>query len=198
MAPAALPGFLATWLAESAGVVRALIDGPACAEPDDLAAALIEPLRALGRPAAHVRGGDFWRDASLRLEFGREDAESLPNWIDVEALRREVLDSARTAGRYLPTLRDPATNRSTRAPVRELRPQSILIVSGGLLLGRDLPFERTVHLALSPAARLRRTVADQQWTLPAYDEYDRAVEPVEIADVVLKLDDPWHPAVRGR
>jgi hypothetical protein len=196
LAPEALPDRLADWLAAADGVVRVLVDGPECAAPDDLAAALIEPLRARGRPAVRVRSVDFWRDASLRLEFGREDVESLSRWVDAAALRREVLEPAVTDRRYLPTLRDPITNRSTRAPARELEPGSVLIVSGGLLLGQDLPVERTVHLALSAAARARRTPPAQQWTLPAYDNYDRVVRPAERADVVIKLNDPRHPAVR--
>lgn len=198
LAPEALPDRVAAWLAESDGVVRVLVDGPECAAPNAFAAALIEPLRAIGRPAVQVRSVDFWRDASLRLEFGREDVDSLPHWVDTAALRREVLEPAVTKRRYLPTLRDPVTNRSTRSPARELEPGAVLIVSGGLLLGHDLPVERTVHLAVSPAARARRTPPERHWTLPAYDVYDRAVRPTERADVVIKLNDPRHPAVRCR
>jgi hypothetical protein len=198
LAPSALPGFLATWLSESTGVVLALVDGPESAEPDRLAAAVLEPLHALGRPAVHVRSVDFWRDASLRLEFGREDVESFRDWVDVDALRREVLDPARTAGRYLPTLRDPSTNRSTRVPAGTLEPDTVLLVSGGLLLGHDLPFDRTVHLSVSPAARSRRTAPEWLWTLAVFDDYDRTVRPADVADVVVKLDDARHPAVRCR
>ena len=73
----------------------------------------------------------------------------------------------------------------------------MLVVSGALLLGLGLPFDRVVHLAVSPAARARRTPAEQAWTLPAFDRYDAEVAPAELADVVIKLDDPRHPAVRG-
>jgi hypothetical protein len=74
----------------------------------------------------------------------------------------------------------------------------VLIVSGELLLGRSLPFDRTVHLFMSPATRRRRTSAEQAWTLPAFDDYDASVRPVETADAVLRLDDPRHPAVAFR
>jgi hypothetical protein len=198
IAPEALPDRLADWIAALGGTTRLLIDGAECAEPEALADALIEPLRTRGRPAVHVRGTDFWRDASLRLEFGHEDVESFGTWVDADALRREVLEPAVTARCYLPTLRDPQSNRSTRAAARELEPGSVVIVSGTLLLGRDLPAERTIHLALSAAARARRTPPDRQWTLPAYDDYDRAVRPAETADVVVTLNDPRHPALQCR
>ena len=49
---------------------------------------------------------------------------------------------------------------------------------------------------MSPAARARHTPADQGWTLPAFERYDAEVAPVELADVVVKVDDLRHPAVR--
>ena len=196
LTPDAVPARIAAWLADASGVLRVVIDGPDCAEPDALAGALIEPLRSLGRPAVHIRARDFWRDASLRLEFGHEDVESFRSWVDADALRREVLEPAVAQRRYLPSLRDPVTNRSTRAAAQPLEPSAVVIVSGALLLGRGLPFDRVIHLAVSAPARVRRTPADRHWTLPAYDEYHRTVRPMEIADVVIKMDDPRHPAVR--
>jgi hypothetical protein len=32
--------------------------------------------------------------------------------------------------------------------------------------------------------------------LPAYDDYDARTRPADTADVVVKLDDPNHPALR--
>lgn len=195
--PDGLPIEICAWLVPAPGVIRVAIDGPPGTGPGEVADALIEPLRAAGRPAVHVRADLFWRDASLRFELGREDVESYPDWLDADALRREVLEPAATAGRYLPSLRDPGTNRSTRESARALPgPRTVVLVSGSLLLGRNLPFDRTVHLAVSAAARRRRTPADQAWTLPAYDRYDDTVRPVETADLVVKLDDPRHPALR--
>jgi hypothetical protein len=195
VAPADLPARLADWLAEPDGIVRVALDGPVIAEPAVLAEALLEPLRALGRPAVHLQASSFWRDASLRLEFGREDAASFSDWLDADAVRREVLDPIDTTGSYLPSLRDPVTNRSTREPARTAAARTVLIMSGELLLGHELPFDRTIHLAVSPAARRRRTPAAQAWTLPAFDDYDASVRPAETADVVLRMDDPRHPAL---
>lgn len=187
---------VANWLSSVPGIVRVAVDGPPVAAPDEFAAELIDRLLVRGRASGHVRATSFWRDASLRLEHGREDVESYLSWLDADALRREVLDAVVESGSYLPSLRDPATNRSTREPARPAEPDLVLLVSGPLLLRHGLPFDRTIHLAVSAAARARRTAADEQWTLPAYDEYDADVQPTDRADVVVKLDDPNHPALR--
>lgn len=140
----------------------------------------------------------FWRDASVRLELGREDVDAFVSWLDADALRREVLVPVAERGEYLPSLRDPVTNRSTREPVQVAEPSTVLLLSGELLLGLGLPFDRVVHLAMSPAARARHTDAALTWTLPAFDSYDASVAPARIADVVIKLDDPKRPAVREK
>jgi hypothetical protein len=70
-----------------------------------------------------------------------------------------------------------------------------VLVDGCLLLGRGLPFDLTVHLRLSAAALARRTPAEQRWTLPAYARYEAEVDPDRVADVVVRLDDPRHPAI---
>lgn len=177
--------------------LRVALDGPRAAGPDELAVALTEPLRTRSRPAIHVRTQTFWRDASLRLEHGRHDVESYQDWLDAAALRREVLAPLGPdgSGQYVPSLRDPATNRATRDARRTAPYGSVLVVSGEFLLGRGLPFDVTIHLAVGAAARTRRTAPDWAWTLPAFDAYDRDVDPVRTADVVVRLDDPRHPAI---
>ena len=178
--------------------LRAVIDGPICAQPGELAEALVPSLQALGRPTAVVHTEWFWRDASLRLEFGHEDPESFAgSWLDVDALCREVLAPLAVDGaaQYLPTLRDPSTNRVTRARPVAIARRGIVLVAGSLLLGRNLPFDYTIHLSVTAAARRRRTEPAWQWTLPAFDDYDATVDPVSIADVVVRYDDPAHPAL---
>ncbi|MFG3226798.1 uridine kinase [Kitasatospora sp. NPDC048194] len=190
----ALPGAGERWL-------RVAVDGAAAARPEVLADALVEPLRLRGRPALRVSAADFLRPASIRLEYGHQDADAFHDlWLDDGALLREVLDPLEPggSGRVLPSLRDPATDRSTRAPYTELPPGGVLVLDGALLLGRWLPLELTVHLALSPAALARRTPADQQWTLPAFARYDAETGPAEAADVTVRVDDPRHPALVER
>jgi hypothetical protein len=189
----ALAAQLADWLTAKPGPVRVAVDGPPCAEPERLAASLADPLRALGRPLVHVPAHGFWRDASLRYEHGREDVDAYLGWLDDGALRREVL----TGDHYLPSLRDPLSNRVTREPSRPLPDNAVLVVSGAFLLGLGLPYDAAVHLALSPAARARRTPPDDAWTLPAFDRYDADVSPAALADVVVRVEDPRRPAVTG-
>ena len=61
-----------------------------------------------------------------------------------------------------------------------------------------VPFDVTVHLRLSAAALRRRTPEAEQWTLPAFERYEAEVGPADLADVVLLVDDPAHPAVQLR
>ncbi len=179
---------------------RVAVDGAPAARTGVLADALASALPALGRPVLRVRAADFWRPASLRLEYGHEDVEAYYTlWLDTGALRREVLDPLGPggSGRALPSLRDPATDRSTRADYVALPPGGVLVLDGPLLLGQGLPFDLTVHLRLSAGALERRTEAGERWTLPAYARYAREALPEEAADVVVRADDPTRPAWTG-
>jgi hypothetical protein len=180
------------------GRLRVAVDGPPAAQPDALAAALVDPLRALGRPVLHVRAEDYLRPASVRLEFGRTNPDAYyEGWVDEPGLRREVLDPAGPggSGRLLPSLWDPRADRASRTRYVELPPGGVVLVSGSLLLGGGLPFDVAVHLALSPAALARRTDPELRWTLPAFARYAEEVAPASFADVVVRADDPRHPAV---
>jgi hypothetical protein len=201
ISPAGLCTELADLLVAAASpgsALRVAVDGPDCAAPAALAQSLVDPLRARGRPSTVIEASSFWRDAALRLEWGHTDTESFPEWLDAGALAREVLVPLGPggSGRYLPSLRNPATNRSTREPRRPAASGEIVMVAGSFLLGRGPDFDVTVHLAVSPAARRRQTADEDAWTLPAYDAYDASVRPAETADVAVRYDDPAHPAVR--
>ncbi|MFF8770409.1 uridine kinase [Kitasatospora sp. NPDC015120] len=190
----ALPGAGDRWL-------RVAVDGAAAARPEVLADALVEPLRLRGLPALRVSAAGFLRPASVRLEYGRYDADAFHDlWLDDGALLREVLDPLEPggSGRVLPSLWDPVTDRATRAPYTELAPGGVLLLDGALLLGRWLPLELTVHLALSPAALARRTAPQEQWTLPAFARYEAETGPAGAADLTVRLDDPRHPALVER
>lgn len=179
---------------------RVAVDGAPAARPADLADALARALPPLGRPVLRVRAASFWRPASLRLEYGHQDIDAYGRlWLDTGALRREVLDPLGPggSGRALPSLRDPVTDRATRAPYTTLPPGGVLLLDGSLLLGRGLPLDLTVHLRLSAAALRRRTPPDEHWTLPAYDGYAERVRPEQDSDVVVRADDPARPAWAG-
>ena len=175
------------------GRVRVVVDGADAAEPHDLAARLVG---AIARPAVHVRADRFWRPAGQRFEWGKQDEVSwLHDWLDEGALHREVLDDFPSTGRVLPGLRDPVSDRSARAAYVDLPEDGIVVVSGSVLLGRGMPFDLTVHLRLTPAALARRTPDSQAWTLPALGRYVAEHDPEGLADVVVRCDDPRHPAL---
>ncbi|PZF85135.1 uridine kinase [Jiangella anatolica] len=180
------------------GAVRLLVDGHPAARPERLADALTDPLRAAGRPVARVRVRDFLRPRSLRLEQGAQDPDALlDGWIDAAALNREVLVPLGPGGtsRYLPTLRDPDTDRSIRADYVAAPPGLVLVLDGTLALGHWLELDLVVHLALRPATLRRLTAPAEQWTLPAYERYAAEVDPEAVADLVVRADDPRHPAL---
>ncbi len=181
--------------------LRVALDAPGWVDTAPLVGALRTGLPAAGHPTGVVWAGDFYRDASLRYEYGRTDVESFyAGWLDTGALQREVLRPLAAAGhaRYLPALRDPATNRSARAEPVQLPPSGVLLVCGELLLGAGLDFDTAIHLALSRAARKRQVPDELRWTLPAFDRYDLDADPVGLADVVIRYDDPGHPALSVR
>jgi hypothetical protein len=178
--------------------VRVLIDGAPAAEPGSWADALVEPLRLRGRPVLRASATDFLRPASLRLEYGRQNPHSLlVGWFDHGALRRELLDPLGEGGSGRVLLRwwDAETDRSARAGYVAAPDRAVLVLDGSLLLGAGLPAELTVHLHLSDGALARRTPPAQEWTLPAYRQYDARVHPAESADAVLLVDHPARPAL---
>ncbi|RSM83887.1 uridine kinase [Kibdelosporangium aridum] len=190
---AALAEYVVSRITAVPGRMRVVVDGAPAAGPGDLADALIDPLRVLGRQVIRVRADDFLRPASLRFEHGKTDEESrYSSWLDEGALRREVL----TGDKVLPSLWNAATDRATRADYVPLPPGGVVVVDGELLLGRGLPFDLAVHLWLSPAALARRTPADDAWSLPVFARYDAEVDPLTTADVAVRFDDPQHPAMR--
>ena len=179
--------------------VRVAIDGAPVAEPGRLAEDLIDPLRLRGRAALRVSADDFLRPASLRLEFGRTDPDVFyDEWLDTKALMREVfgpLEPDGGDGRVLPALWDAERDRASRAEYTTLPPGGVLLLDGTLLLGRGLPFDLVVHLWLSPPALARKTSPEVAWTLPAYQRYEVEADPRHAADVVVRVDDPRHPAL---
>jgi len=181
--------------APEGGRLRLAVDGAPAAGTAGLADAVAERLRLLGHPALRVSAGDFLRPASLRLEFGHQDPDAyFDGWLDTNALFREVFDPLEPGGSglVLPALRSARALRTAPVP---LPPGGVLVLDGPLLLGRWFPLDLSVHLRLGPAALARRTPADQQWTLPAFARYQDEARPADTADLVVRADDPRHPAL---
>lgn len=180
---------------------RIAVDGPDWSGVD-LAGAISDAVSARGGEAILVRTHDFLRPASIRLEYGADDPEAFRDrWFDIDALNREVLLPLGPGGsrRYLPTLWDADRDRATRASYRTAAASAVLVLSGPMLLGRGLDVDVTVHVALTPAARRRRVPPQAAAReLPAFQSYDADVRPVDVADLVVRCDDPRHPAVLSR
>jgi len=192
---AALAGELAARADKLSGRVRLLVDGPPPADPDGLAAAVVEELRVRGRSACGVRAADYLRPASLRLEYGHHDEDMfLDGWLDTGALRREVLEPARLV---LPRLWDAERDRAFRDDYVDVGEAGVVVLSGALLLGRGLPAELVAHLHMGRAALGRHTPEQDRWTLPVFDRYERERDPSGEADVLVMADHPDRPAMRG-
>lgn len=200
LTPAALLDEIAAAIdAVGDGTVRVLLDGAPPARPDLVADGLVDRLRVRSRAVLRVSAWDFLRPASVRLERGRTDPDAFyDDWLDAGALVREVLGPAGPGGsrRVLPTLWDVATDRAVRADREMLADGGVVLVDGPLLLGRGLPAELAVHLALSPAALARGTPEAEAWTLPAYARYAEEVDPPAVADLVVRADHPDRPALQ--
>jgi hypothetical protein len=196
---------LARELAERIGRLpgrpRIGFDGADSARPGALADALVDPLRVQGRAVVRVALADFLRPASVRLELGRTNPDAFyERWFDLAALSREVLRPLAPGGtgRIVTTFWNPQTDRSTRPSPVDIPDGGVLLLSGPLLIGAGLDLDLIVHCAQSPAALARRTPPELHWTLPAFDRYTAEVGPEELADVVVRVDDPDHPAVVDR
>ena len=140
-----------------------------------------------------VSAGDFLRPAGERFEHGREDPDDFRHrWLDERALRAEVLGGST----WLPALRDAGRDRSVHADRQPVPERAVLVVAGLFLLERRLPCELRVHVALSGAALRRRGVP--AWQVQALLAYDDTVRPGDLADVLVRAEDPLRPAVRER
>lgn len=166
------------------------IDGAPPARPEELAEAVVASLREQGSQAVHVRSADYLRPASLRFELGRTSPESYyERWVDLQALGREALNRS---GRVLPTFWNAQTDRSTRAGYAEA---DVVVLSGQLLLGAGLDLDLSIHLFMSMLALRRKLPEELAWTLPAFERYEDEVSPASFADIVVRMNDPEHPAV---
>lgn len=189
---------VAAAIAARPGPVRVAVDGAPPAEPVELAGMIAVGLRARGRAALVVRAADFLRPASVRLEHGRQDEEMfLDGWLDDGALRREVLDPLPRTGRVLPRLWDAGRDRAFRAEYTDLGTTGVVLLAGALLLGRGLPIDLAVHLRMGATALRRRMPAEELWTVPVFERYERERDPAGEAEIVILTDHPERPAVRG-
>jgi hypothetical protein len=181
--------------------LRLAVEGPVAHDAAALADLLAATLHDRAVPVARVRGEEFLRARSLRLERGPADPEGFfDGWYDLAALRREVLDPLGPGGtqQWLPGLRDPRTDRPLRRPPVAAPPGTVAVVDG-MFLGRwDVAdaVDLRVLLDVSPAARARRVPAEEQArVLPAWERYLEWCDPAATAAFVVRHDRPSHPAL---
>ncbi|HEU0088062.1 MAG TPA: uridine kinase [Pseudonocardiaceae bacterium] len=175
-----------------------IIDGAPPAAPGQFADTLVDPVRVRGRPVLRVSTTDFLRPASLRYERGRIDPDArYEDWLDLSGLAREVFAPVAPggSGQVLPSLWDERTDRASRARYVKVPANGVVLVDGSLLLGRVPRPDLAVHLLLSAGALERGTPTADRWTLPAFTRYYREIDPPALADVVIRTDDPRHPAI---
>lgn len=182
--------------------LRLGLDGPVEQDTAALADLVAAALAEQAVPVARVSTRDFLRGRSVRLEYGRDDPDSLHDlWYDFAALRREVLDPLLPAGRHtwLPRLRDPDTDRSVKVAVRPAPPGTVAVVDGRFLTRPDIRdgFDLVVHLDVSAAALQRRLPAEQTRAVGgAWRRYLDESDPLHRADLVVRFDHPDRPALR--
>ena len=101
-------------------------------------------------------------------------------------------------------LRPPPLRGREGQPLRGREGQPLSGREGQPLSGREeqprrLPFDIAVHVHLSDLALRRRVPPERAGQrLPAYARYAAEVHPREVADLVVLLDDPAHPALVDR
>ena len=181
------------------GRLRVAVDGPPAAGPDRLADALVDPLRVRGRPAlrdrrrrtscaprrcASSRAGPT-RTPTTRAGSTRRGCAARCSTRPARAARA---GSCRRCG-------TPATDRATRAALRA--PAARRRAAGQRpAAARRRP---AVRPGRPPGAVARRAgpayAAPERWTLPAFARYAEEVDPAGFADVVVRVDDPRHPAL---
>ena len=203
LTPARLVDELADWVRDRyagriAGGTVVGFDGVAEIGTTELADRVAERIRTTGGVVVRASTDWWWRSAALRLELGREDIDMrLTGWVEVDALRRELLEPVAAGRPHITRLRDPGTDRSVRQPQVQVPPGTIVILDGAFLLATELPLNGLVVAQVGRGALRRALPADRQWWVEADDRYRAEYLPAAQADVVLSYDHPSSPAASG-
>ena len=182
---------------EGGGGVRVGVDTPVGPDGARLADDVTALLRTAGLAGLRASRDAFVRPRSVRLEHGEDPDAPWERWFDDPGLRRELLDPLGPGGTMQAacSLWDPVTDRATREPRRPTPPGAVVVVDGPFLLRRELAdaFDLVVHLQTSAAAIARRGGPGPSWA-----RYLDEVDPAARAGIVVRHDDPRHPALVHR
>lgn len=173
--------------------VRVGVDGPVSGDTARLADDVAGLLREGGLRV--LRAGHFVRPRSVRLEHGEDPHAPWERWYDDAGLRRELLDPLGPGGslHVASSLWNPDTDRATRERRQPVLAGATAVVDGPFLLRWELAdaFDLVVHLHTSAAAINRRNPQ----AAASWQRYLDEVDPTARADVVVRHDDPRHPAL---
>lgn len=171
------------------------VDGVVTNDTAALADAVAAVLAGLGMPVLRASRESFLRPRSLRLELGDDPQAPYERWYDDAGLRRELLDPLAAGRRRVTTsLWDAGRDRATREPRRDVPPGCVAVVNGPFLLRSGLAdaFAHVTHLQTSPAAATRRGAGA---LVASWGSYLDQTDPPAHASLVVRHDDPRHPAV---
>lgn len=154
-----------------------------------------EELKSVGRPVLLADTADWWRPASVRLEYGLDPTTALSGWFDDNALMRELIRPLRSGAPALTRFWDPLRDRSYRDRPQPAPAEAVLLLSGPFLQYLFLELDAVIRFSVSERTLARRLPADRQWWLPAHATYRQACPDTDV-DVLIAYDHPATPALR--
>lgn len=189
-----LPTLLADMIGRQGWRVVGLDADPVLGVPA-VAAEIGDLLRQVGRPVLIADTADWWRPASIRLEFGLDPTAALSGWFDDNALMRELIRPLRSGSPVLTRFWDPVRDRSFRDRPQPVPDDAVLVLCGPFLQYLFLELDAVIRFSVSERTLARRLPADRQWWLPAHRTYREACPDTDV-DVLVAYDHPATPALR--
>ena len=200
---------------------RVALDGPDAAGKTTLADELAAVLRERGRHVVRASVDGFHRPRAERYARGPDSPEGYyEDSFDHDALRRGLLEPLGPDGdlRFRRATFDHRTDSHVSEPASTAPVDAVLVFDGVFLQRRELrshfdlcvfvsvAFDETMRRALDRDAPLLGSREEverryQERYVPGQRLYFAAVRPRELADVVVRNDDPAAPVlerVRGR
>jgi uridine kinase len=198
--------------------LRVAVDGPPAAGKTTLADELAALLRARGREVIRATTESFHLPRAQRYRRGEFSPEAnYHDSFDYDTLRRVLLDPLGPGGdrRYQHAVYDIDTDTALSPLVTTAAADAVLLLDGVFLLRPELvdrwdlsifvsaPFEQIVDRArirdlelLGSTAEVERRFRTRY--IPAQQLYFAAARPADHADIIVRNDEPRHPAWQVR
>lgn len=191
---------------------RVAVDGPPAAGKTSLADELAVVVRSRGREVVRATIDDFVFPRPQRYRRGEYSGEGCYfDAHDYDGLNRVLLDPLGPGGdrHYRHAIYDHTTDTARCAAVRAASADAVLLFDGVFLMRPELidrwdlrvfvstAFERTLDRAVIREQQvLSATQVERRWReryIPAQQLYFATVGPTELADVVVRNDEPDRP-----